>query len=332
MRNSGWSVAAWISAALIVLVLSSLMAWRLTLSITRPLHSAVEASANIARGDLQAEIMVQGRDEAAQLLGGVRDMRDSLARMVSAVRVGAESINGASSEIAQGNLDLSSRTESQASALQQTASSVEQLTATVKLNADNAALAQQLSRDADAQAQRGHTVVSDVIVTMNKINESSRRIGDITSVINGIAFQTNILALNAAVEAARAGDHGRGFAVVAAEVRLLSQRTTRAAKEIASLIESEVECTQDGTRLVNEAGRTMDGVMKSVRKVSDIIAEIGSSSREQATGIQEVNGAIADIDRGTQQNAALVEEAAAAAASMRDQTHRLTTLVSAFQV
>ncbi len=321
-----------ISAAALVLALSSLMAWRLTLSITRPLHRAVQASATIARGDLLAEIAVDGRDEAAQLLKGVREMRDSLARMVSAVRAGADSIDGASSEIAQGNLDLSTRTESQAGALQQTAASVEQLTSTVKLNAENAELAQQLSQDADQQAMRGQAVVGDVVVTMSKINESSQRIGDITSVINGIAFQTNILALNAAVEAARAGEHGRGFAVVAAEVRLLSQRTTRAAKEIASLIESEVECTRNGTRLVDEAGRTMDGVMQSVRKVSDIIAEIGSSSRQQSTGIQEVNGAIADIDRSTQQNAALVEQAAAAAASMRDQTHRLTALVSAFQV
>jgi methyl-accepting chemotaxis protein len=319
-------------AAAAVLALSALMAWRIGLSITRPLRSAVQASASIAGGNLLAEIVVDGSDEAAQLLAAVREMRDSLARMVGAVRTGAESINGASSEIAQGNADLSSRTESQASALQQTASSVEQLTSAVKQTADNASLAQQLSKNADHEASRGHAVVGDVIATMNEINQSSRRIGDITSVINGIAFQTNILALNAAVEAARAGEHGRGFAVVASEVRVLSQRTTLAAKEIALLIESEVKCTQNGTRLVDEAGRTMDGVMQSVRKVSDIIAEIGSASREQSNGIEEVNLAIADIDRSTQQNATLVEQAAAAAESMRDQTLRLTTLVSTFRV
>ncbi|HEY0855867.1 MAG TPA: methyl-accepting chemotaxis protein [Albitalea sp.] len=321
-----------LSAAAVVLALSALIAWRLTVGITGPLRTAVDASARIAAGDLQAEIPVAGRDEAAQLLAAVRDMRDSLARMVSEVRAGAEAIDGASGEIAQGNADLSSRTESQASALQQTASSVEQLTAAVSNNADNAERARDLSREADRQAVSGHAAVAKVVTTMSDINDSSRRIGDITSVINAIAFQTNILALNAAVEAARAGEHGRGFAVVAAEVRVLSQRTTQAAKEIAALIESAVERTRNGTQLVDEAGRTMDGVMLSVRKVSDLIAEIGASSREQSSGIEEVNTAIADIDRSTQQNAALVEQAAAAASSMREQTRRLTKLVSAFQV
>ncbi|GAB4557297.1 MAG: hypothetical protein Tsb007_16630 [Rhizobacter sp.] len=332
--NADSRTLQWITAGTgaLVLLLVGLMAWRLTISITRPLQTAVEATARVARGDLVSDIPVHGRDEAARLLGGLREMRDSLGRMVSEVRSGAEAINGGASEIAQGNADLSSRTESQASALEETASSVEHLTTTVKQNAQSAVHAQTLSEDAATQANRGHAVVSEVISTMNAINDSSRKIGDITSVINSIAFQTNILALNAAVEAARAGEHGRGFAVVAAEVRTLSQRTTQAAKEIEQLIRSAVERTQNGSALVDEAGRTMNGVMQSVRKVADIIGEISAASREQTAGIEEVNLAITDIDHTTQQNAALVEQAAAAAESMRQQTHRLTTLVSAFQV
>ena len=259
-------------------------------------------------------------------------MRDSLARMVSEVRTGTEAIDGASREIAQGNADLSSRTESQASALEQTASSVEHLTGTVKQNAQSAANAQALSQDAAEQVTRGHHAVDQVVGTMNAINESSRKIGDITSVINGIAFQTNILALNAAVEAARAGEHGRGFAVVASEVRTLSQRTTQAAKEIEVLIRTAVDRTQAGAVQVAEAGRTMNGVQQSVSKVATIIREISTASREQTTGIEEVNQAIGDIDRTTQQNAALVEQAAAASESMSEQTRRLTAMVSAFTV
>jgi methyl-accepting chemotaxis protein len=248
------------------------------------------------------------------------------------VRSGTQSIEGASAEIAQGNSDLSARTESQASALQQTAASVEQLTSTVKQNAQNAAHAHELSQGAAAQVDKGHAVVSQVVGTMSAINEHSRKIGEITSVINGIAFQTNILALNAAVEAARAGEHGRGFAVVAAEVRSLSQRSTQAAKEIDTLIRSALECTQTGSDLVDVAGHTMSDVRISVQKVADIIAEISSASREQTSGIEQVNIAITDIDRTTQQNAALVEEAAAAAESLSEQTHRLTALVSAFEL
>jgi len=332
--NADSRAMQWATAGIgaLVFLAVALMAWRLTTSITRPLQAAVDATARVARGDLASDIEVQGKDEAARLLAGLRDMRDSLARMVSEVRVGTEALNGASSEIAQGNSDLSTRTESQASALQQTASSVEHLTTTVKQNAQSAEHAKTLSEDAASQASRGHAVVGEVIHTMSAINDSSRKIGEITSVINGIAFQTNILALNAAVEAARAGEHGRGFAVVAAEVRTLSQRTTQAAKEIESLIRSAVERTKNGSTLVDQAGRTMNDVMQSVRKVADIIGEISAASREQTAGIEEVNLAITDIDRTTQQNAALVEEAAAAAESMREQTHRLTTLVSAFQV
>ncbi|MBT9499970.1 MAG: HAMP domain-containing protein [Burkholderiaceae bacterium] len=320
------------AAGILLLALAALTAWRLTVSITRPLQTAVDAAARVAKGDLASAIELSGRDEATLLLSALRDMRDSLARMVSEVRMGANAIDGASTEIAQGNSDLSSRTESQASALEQTASSVEHLTSTVKQNAQNAAHAQELSQGAARRAEQGHEVVSKVIGTMSAINDNSRKIGDITSVINSIAFQTNILALNAAVEAARAGEHGRGFAVVASEVRTLSQRTTQAAKEIETLIRSAVTSTQAGSDMVDEAGRTMGEVMLSVRKVADIISEISAASREQTSGIEEVNLAIADIDRTTQQNAALVEEAAAAAESLRGQTHRLTALVSAFEV
>jgi methyl-accepting chemotaxis protein len=315
-----------------VLALAALMSWWLTISITRPLQRAVEVTERVAKGDLSATIEVDGHDEASRLLAALRDMRDSLARMVSEVRTGSEAIDGASRDIAQGNADLSSRTESQASALQQTASSVEQLTGTVKQNAQNAASAQTLSQDAADQATRGHQAVGQVVGTMNAINESSRKIGEITSVINGIAFQTNILALNAAVEAARAGEHGRGFAVVASEVRTLSQRTTQAAKEIEMLIRTAVERTQTGTDQVAEAGRTINDVHESVRKVATIIREISTASRAQTSGIEEVNQAIGDIDRTTQQNAALVEQAAAAAESMSAQTRRLTAMVSAFTV
>ncbi len=315
-----------------VLVFAALLAWRLTMSITRPLQIAVDAAARVAQGDLSSTIQVTGKDEAASLLAALSTMRDSLARMVSEVRSGTQAIDGASSEIAHGNSDLSARTESQASALQQTAASVEHLTSTVKQNAANAAHAHELSQGAAEQVNRGHEVVGKVIGTMSAIIDHSRRIGEITSVINGIAFQTNILALNAAVEAARAGEHGRGFAVVAAEVRSLSQRSTQAAKEIDTLIRSALECTQSGSDLVDVAGQTMSEVRVSVQKVADIISEISSASREQTGGIEQVNLAIADIDRTTQQNAALVEEAAAAAESLSEQTHRLTALVSAFEL
>jgi len=319
-------------AGTIVLAFAALLAWRLTASITAPLQIAVNAAARVARGDLASSIVISGKDEATALLKALASMRDGLSRMVSEVRSGSQAIEGASGEIAQGNSDLSSRTESQASALQQTAASVEQLTSTVKLNAQNAAQAHELSKGAAEQVNKGHAVVSQVIGTMSDINEHSRKIGEITSVINGIAFQTNILALNAAVEAARAGEHGRGFAVVAAEVRSLSQRSTQAAKEIDTLIRSALECTQNGSNLVDVAGHTMSDVQVSVQKVADIIAEISTASREQTTGIDQVNVAIANIDRTTQQNAALVEEAAAAAESLSDQTHRLTALVSAFEL
>ncbi len=331
-RASSRMVTILASAGGLLLVLAALTAWRITASITQPLGTAVAAAARVAQGDLTTDIEAIGRDEAAQLLGALREMRSSLARMVAEVRQGVVAIDGAADEIAQGNADLSSRTEQQAGALQQTASSVEHLTGTVQHNAGSAAHALQLSKTAADQADIGHAVVGQVIDTMGAINEHSRKIGEITSVINGIAFQTNILALNAAVEAARAGEQGRGFAVVASEVRTLSQRTTQAAKEIEGLIRDAAERTASGSVLVSQAGSTITEVRQSVRQVAELINEISAASREQTDGMQSVNRAITDIDRTTQQNAALVEQAAAAAESMRDQTRRLTAMVSAFSV
>jgi methyl-accepting chemotaxis protein len=331
-QQNATMVGAIVAAGLGLLLVAAVTAWRITASITGPLQQAVQASARVAKGDLVSDIAVTGSDESAQLLAGLRDMRSSLAGMVAQVRQGAEAIDGASDEIAQGNADLSSRTETQAGALQQTTSSIEQLTGTVRHSAERAAQALQLSQAAAAQADSGHAVVAQVIDTMGAINTHSRKIGEITSVINSIAFQTNILALNAAVEAARAGEQGRGFAVVASEVRTLSQRTTQAAREIEGLIREAATQTESGSTLVNQAGSTMDTVRQSVRQVADLINEISAASREQTGGMQSVNQAIGDIDRSTQQNAALVEQAAAAAESMREQTRRLTGLVSAFTV
>jgi methyl-accepting chemotaxis protein len=308
------------------------MAWRITASITRPLRMAMEVSARVARGELAFDIEVTGRDEPALLLAGLRDMRNHLRTMVSEVRVGADTLAGVSVEIARGNADLSARTESQASALEQTASNVEELTSIVKRNAQSAHEAQGLSRNAAEQTENGHALVQQVVATMSAIDESSRRIGDITSVINGIAFQTNILALNAAVEAARAGEHGRGFAVVASEVRVLSQRTTDAARQIEGLIASAVERSGAGSLLVDKAGRAMNGVTESVRKVAEIVGAISQAGQEQLSGMEQLSSAVGDIDRGTQQNSAMVEEVSAASDTMREQTRQLTSLVAAFEV
>jgi methyl-accepting chemotaxis protein len=252
--------------------------------------------------------------------------------MVTLIKSSTDSINVAAREIAAGNSDLSSRTEQQASSLEETASSMEELTSTVKQNADNSSQANTLAAGAAAVAVKGGKVVSDVVLTMNNINDSSKKIEDIISVIDGIAFQTNILALNAAVEAARAGEQGRGFAVVATEVRNLAQRSAAAAKEIKTLIGDSVGKVSEGTRLVDEAGRTMQEIVASVKRVTDIMADITAASREQSTGIEQVNQAIAQMDEVTQQNAALVEQAAAAAESMEEQSERLTAAVSVFRL
>ncbi|MES2261994.1 MAG: methyl-accepting chemotaxis protein [Pseudomonadota bacterium] len=312
--------------------LAALVAYWITRSITMPLNRAVGMAEAVAAGDLTMRLECDTRDETGQLLRALIHMNDSLARTVGKVRSGTDTIATASNEIATGNLDLSSRTEQQASSLEETASSMEELTSTVTQNADNARQATALVVAASDFAVKGGKVVGEVVTTMGAIKESSSRIVDIIGVIDGIAFQTNILALNAAVEAARAGEQGRGFAVVASEVRNLAQRSAGAAKEIKELIGHSVETVDTGARLVDEAGATMDGIVKAVKQVADIMTEISAASQEQSSGIAQVNQAIVQIDDVTQQNAALVEEAAAAAQSMRDQADMLAEAVSVFKL
>jgi methyl-accepting chemotaxis protein len=304
----------------------------ITRSISVPLHGAVEVAKKVAAGELTSQVFVEGRDETSDLLQALKDMNESLAKTVGDVRAGTETITVASQEIASGNADLSSRTESQASSLEETASSMEELTSTVKQNADNARQANQLAVSASSVAVKGGSVVSQVVDTMGSIKESSRKIVDIIGVIDGIAFQTNILALNAAVEAARAGEQGRGFAVVAAEVRNLAQRSAGAAKEIKSLIGDSVDKVDAGSKLVDEAGQTMDLIVTSIKQVADIMGEITAATQEQSTGIEEVNQAITQMDEMTQQNAALVEQAAAAAESMQEQAQKLAQAVAIFKL
>jgi methyl-accepting chemotaxis protein len=286
---------------------------------------------SIANGDLSVSINTSSTDKDS-LLVEMKEMRDSLVGIVGQVRTGTETIGTASREIAAGNIDLSSRTEMQASSLEKTASAMEELTSTVKQNADNARQANQLAANASDVARKGGEVVSQVVDTMSSINESANKIVDIIGVIDGIAFQTNILALNAAVEAARAGEQGRGFAVVASEVRNLAQRSAGAAKEIKTLIGDSVEKVERGSKLVGQAGVTMDEVVDSVRRVTDIMGEIASASQEQSAGIEQVNQSIIEMDSMTQQNAALVEEAAAAAQSLQDQAGELARVVSIFKL
>ena len=304
----------------------------ITSSIVRPLQGAVAVAQKVAGGELTSQVQVEGKDETSELLQALKDMNDSLVRTVSDVRTSTETITVASQEIASGNADLSSRTESQASSLEETASSMEELTSTVKQNADNARQANQLAVSASEVAVRGGSVVSQVVDTMGSINASSRKIVDIIGVIDGIAFQTNILALNAAVEAARAGEQGRGFAVVASEVRNLAQRSAGAAKEIKELIGDSVDKVDAGSRLVDEAGQTMELIVTSIKQVADIMGEITAATQEQSNGIEEVNQAITQMDEMTQQNAALVEEAAAAAESMQEQAQNLAHAVSIFKL
>lgn len=320
------------SVLLIASIGGVFFAWIITRSITIPLHGALEVAEKVAKGDLSTEVTVNGRDEVSLLLNALKEMNDSLANTVGKVRAGTEAIAEASKEIASGNSDLSSRTESQASSLEETASSMEELTSTVKQNADNAKQANQLVVSATSVAVKGGAVVGQVVETMASIKDSSRKIVDIISVIDGIAFQTNILALNAAVEAARAGEQGRGFAVVAAEVRNLAQRSASAAKEIKNLIGDSVDKVDLGSRLVDDAGKTMDEIVTSVQHVADIMSEISAASQEQSSGIEQVNLAITQMDEMTQQNAALVEQAAAAAESMEEQAYALATAVSVFKL
>ena len=316
----------------LTLVLLGVIAWLLTRSITRPLARAVQVARQVADGDLTARIAVTSKDEAGQLLQALRDMTGKLAQLVSGAQDSSGAIALASREIAAGNADLSNRTESQAASLEETASSMEELTSTVQQNADNAHHANRLALEASASAQRGGAVVQQVVDTMGTIRNSSRRIAEITSVIDSIAFQTNILALNAAVEAARAGEEGRGFAVVASEVRNLAQRSAAAAKEIKMLIEASCEQVDQGGKLVDAAGHAMGEIMASVQHVAGIMGEIATASQEQSAGIAQVNNAVASMDQITQQNAALVEEAAAAAASMEQEAAGLARAMGVFKL
>ena len=327
------SAALW----LIVVSLSAtaaaiLMAIALTRSIIPPLARAVQAADRVADGDLSQPIEFQGTDETARLLESMQRMQQSLIGTVGTVRSGADSVATASAQIAQGNADLSSRTEEQASSLEETSATMEELNATVRQNADNAAQANQLAQSAAQVARDGGQVVGEVVETMRGIEGSSKRISDIISVIDGIAFQTNILALNAAVEAARAGEQGRGFAVVAGEVRNLAQRSAEAAKEIKSLINDSVERVQSGTQLVDRAGQTIQNIVSSVQRLADIVGEISSASREQSSGISQVGEAVTQLDRATQQNAALVEESAAASESLKVQAQSLLDAVASFKL
>jgi methyl-accepting chemotaxis protein len=301
-------------------------------ALLAPLKEVEASMQHIADGDLSAPLPAPRGDELDHMIAALNDMQQRLSKLVGEVRNSTESISTASSEIAIGTQELSSRTEQTASNLEETAASMEELTGSVKLSADSARQASQLANSAAEVAARGGSVVSQVVTTMGEINASSNRIVDIIGVIDGIAFQTNILALNAAVEAARAGEQGRGFAVVASEVRSLASRSAAAAKEIKALIDASVDKVDSGSRLVADAGQTMEEIVGSVRRVSDIIHEITSASAEQSNGIAEVNGAIVQLDQMTQQNAALVEESAAAAESLKEQATGLAKVVSTFKL
>jgi methyl-accepting chemotaxis protein len=328
------SQAVTVSIVLVLIVCAisvGLMFW-LTRSLLRPIAQAVAHTEEIARGNLAVVIEARGRDELADLLRSLETMRIALVEVVTRVRQSSDSVSTASAEIAQGNLDLSARTESQASALEQTAASMEELSSTVRQNADNARQADQLAQSASTVAVQGGSVVSEVVTTMQGISESSKKIADIINVIDGIAFQTNILALNAAVEAARAGEQGRGFAVVASEVRNLAGRSAEAAKEIKQLINESVGRVEQGNAQVGHAGSTMGEVVSSIRRVTDIMGEISSASTEQSQGVAQIGEAVTQMDQATQQNAALVEQMAAAAGSLRVQAQELVQAVSIFRL
>ncbi|TDV11650.1 methyl-accepting chemotaxis protein [Paraburkholderia caballeronis] len=320
------------SLAILALAIATVLCVVVTRSIVRPLQAVVDGAGALAEGDLTVKIAVTRRDEVGAVAESLNRAIGQLATIVREVKHASASISTATQQVAAGNTDLSQRTEEQAASLQETASSMEQLTATVGQNADNAQQANALAMNASDVAQRGGAAVTRVSETMHGISDSSAKVAEITNVIEGIAFQTNILALNAAVEAARAGEQGRGFAVVASEVRMLAQRSATAAREIKELIGESVERVKSGTTLAAGAGSTIDEVMQAVRRVTDIMGEISSASHEQRTGIEQVNQAVGQMDQVTQQNAALVEEASAAAQSMAEQARALQDAVAIFKV
>lgn len=317
--------------AVSMLVLAAML-WQTYRAIMGPLDAAIDEFAHIAAGDLQRHLDLQASGEMGAMLDSLRTMQQALVRTVGGVLVKAESISSATSQIAAGNLDLSSRTEEQASSLEETAASMEHLTTAVRQNAENARQASTLANTASQIAAQGNEVVGKVVNTMGEIEHGSRKIADITALIEGIAFQTNILALNAAVEAARAGEQGRGFAVVASEVRNLAQRSSSAAKEIKALIEESAQGVHSGAKLVAEAGNTMAEVSQAIKRVTDLMSDIAEASHEQSSGIDQVNLAVSQMDEMTQQNAALVEQAAAAAHSLEEQSQGLRQVVSVFRI
>jgi len=321
--------------ALVMISLAAGLAWGIVRNLTRAFGAEpeeVNAAVNrVARGELTQQIALRPGDTHS-IMAGVKRMQESLAVTVARVRGNADSVATAAMQISQGNMDLSHRTEEQASALQQTAASMEELSGTVRQNSTNSQRANQLALEASEVAQRGGNVVAQVVDKMSGIHESSRKIGEIISVIDGIAFQTNILALNAAVEAARAGEQGRGFAVVASEVRNLAQRSAAAAREIKALITSSVDQVGQGSTLVAQAGETMQEIVSAIQRVSDIVGEISAASVEQSSGVAQIGQAVSQMDQTTQQNAALVEQSAAAADSLRKQADELVVAVAAFQI
>lgn len=328
-QQTVWLVLVITASAVVLAILLGTLTLR---SITRPLKDAVVVAQKVADGDLTSNIHTEATDETGQLLEALRAMNDGLVDIVSQVRQGTETIVTASNEIASGNLDLSIRTEQQATSLEKTSRSMENFTRAIRDSADKAQQANKMAIVATQNAVEGGQVVSEVVMTMDSINASSKKIVDIISVIDGIAFQTNILALNAAVEAARAGEQGRGFAVVASEVRSLAQRSAAAAKEIKTLIDQSVENVSIGSKLVNKAGVTMQTVVASIQNVTQVIGEINHASTDQISGIEEASLSITQMDEVTQQNAALVEQAAAAAGSMKDQANNLSVIVSRFKI